>query len=138
LFDKGGHLLKSAEFHKEKKEWLYQLKNAADLSDRADAVVALGKIKKDEEVVAALADALRNDKAWGVRATAADTLGELGGPNAAKPLLEAANSNDGPWVRSRWSRRLAISKTTRPSQQNSTPSQKTTVPIARGPRPCRD
>jgi aminopeptidase N len=101
LFDKGGHLLKSAEFHKEKKEWLYQLKNAADLSDRADAVVALGKIKKDEEVVAALADALRNDKAWGVRATAADTLGELGGPNAAKPLLEAANSNDGPWVRSR-------------------------------------
>src|SRR6267378_3284598 len=101
LFDKGGHLLKSAEFHKEKKEWLYQLKKGADLSDRADAVVALGKIKKDEEVVAALADALRNDKAWGVRATAANTLGELGGPNAAKPLLEAANSNDGPWVRSR-------------------------------------
>src|SRR5712692_10336582 len=25
LFDKGGHVLKSAEFHKEKKEWLYQL-----------------------------------------------------------------------------------------------------------------
>jgi len=47
------------------------LKNAADLSDRADAVIALGKIKKDEEVVAALGDALRNDKAWGVRATAA-------------------------------------------------------------------
>src|SRR5712664_826115 len=101
LFDKGGQVLKSAEFHKEKKEWLYQLKNAADLSDRADAVVALGKIKKDEEVVAALADALRNDKAWGVRAIAADTLGELGGPNAAKLLLEAVNSNDGPWVRSR-------------------------------------
>ena len=101
LFDKGGHVLKSAEFHKEKKEWLYQLKNAADLSDRADAVIALGKIKKDEEVVAALGDALRNDKAWGVRATAADALGELGGPNAAKLLLEVANSNDGPWVRSR-------------------------------------
>jgi len=101
LFDKGGHVLKSAEFHKEKKEWLYQLKNAADLSDRADAIIALGKIKKDEEVVAALGDALRNDKAWGVRATAADALGELGGPNAAKLLLEAANSNDGPWVRSR-------------------------------------
>src|SRR5580765_1815342 len=26
LFDKAGHTLKSAEFHKEKKEWLYQLK----------------------------------------------------------------------------------------------------------------
>jgi aminopeptidase N len=101
LFDKGGQILKSAEFHKEKKEWLYQVKNAAELSDRADAVIALGKIKKDEEVLAALGDALRNDKAWGVRATAADTLGELGGPNAAKLLLEAANSNDGPWVRNR-------------------------------------
>jgi len=101
LFDNGGQILKSAEFHKEKKEWLYQLKNAAELSDRADAVIALGKIKKDDEVIAALGDALRNDKAWGVRATAADTLGELGGPTAAKLLLEAANSNDGPWVRSR-------------------------------------
>ena len=30
LFDKGGQVLKSAEFHKEKVEWLYQLKNAAD------------------------------------------------------------------------------------------------------------
>ena len=101
LFDKGGHVLKSAEFHKEKKEWLYQLKNAADLSDRADAALALGKIKKDDEVIAALGDALHNDKAWGVRATAADTLGELGGPNAAKLLLETADSKDGPWVRSR-------------------------------------
>jgi aminopeptidase N len=101
LFDKGGHVLKSAEFHKEKKEWLYQLKNAADLADRADAVIALGKIKKDEEVVAALGDALRNDKAWGVRATAADTLGEIGGASASKLLLDASNSNDGPWVRNR-------------------------------------
>src|SRR5258706_13894310 len=30
LFDKGGHVLKSAEFHKEKKEWRYQFKNAVD------------------------------------------------------------------------------------------------------------
>jgi aminopeptidase N len=99
LFDKGGHILKSAEFHKEKKEWLYQLKNAADLADRADAVVALGKIKNDEEVVAALGEALHNDKAWGVRATAADTLGQLGGASASKVLLGALDSNDKPWVR---------------------------------------
>ena len=101
LFDKGGHVLKSAEFHREKKEWLYQLKHAADLADRADAAVALGKIKNDQEVVAALGDTLRNDKAWGVRATTADSLGEVGGAAASKLLLEAANSNDGPWVRSR-------------------------------------
>ena len=101
IFDKGGHMLKSADFHKEKKEWLYQLKKAAELGDRADAVVALGKIKNDEEVVAALGEALRNDKAWGVRATAADTLGQLGGASASRALLAALDSNDGPWVRSR-------------------------------------
>jgi len=101
LFDKGGHVLKSADFHKEKKEWLYQLKNASDLSDRADAVVALGKIRNDEEVVAALGDALRNDKAWGIRATAADTLGQLGTASASKLLLAELDSRDAPWVRSR-------------------------------------
>src|SRR5437762_1254160 len=101
LFDKGGHLLKSTEFHKEKKEWLYQLKNATNLADRADAVLALGKMKKDEEVVGALGEALRNDKAWGVRATAADTLGQLVGASASKVLLAALDSNDKPWVRSR-------------------------------------
>ncbi|HXY25469.1 MAG TPA: M1 family aminopeptidase [Candidatus Acidoferrum sp.] len=101
LFDKGNHLLKSAEFHKEKKEWLYQLKNAADLADRADAVVALGKIKNDEEIVGALASALRSDKAWGVRAVAADTLGQVGGAVASKQLLDALNSTNEPWVRNR-------------------------------------
>src|SRR6266576_2990836 len=101
LFDKGGQVLKSAEFHKEKKEWLYQLKNAADLADRADAVAALGKKKGDEEVVGALGETLRSDKAWGVRATAADTLGQMGGPSASKQLLAALDSHDGPWVRNR-------------------------------------
>ncbi len=101
LFDKGGHILKSAEFHKEKKEWLYQLKNAVDLADRADAVVALGKMKNDEEVIGTLGETLRSDKAWGVRATAADTLGQMGGPSASKLLLAALDSHDGPWVRNR-------------------------------------
>jgi len=54
LFDKGGHILKSTEFHKEKKEWLYQLKNAAELADRAEAAQALAKLKSDEDAVAAL------------------------------------------------------------------------------------
>jgi aminopeptidase N len=101
LLDKGGHILKSAEFHKEKKEWVYQLKNASELADRADAVIALGKIKNDEEVVTALADTLRSDRAWGVRATAADTLGQLGGASASKQLLDALNTANEPWVRNR-------------------------------------
>ncbi|HXM95679.1 MAG TPA: M1 family aminopeptidase [Candidatus Dormibacteraeota bacterium] len=116
LFDKGGHILKSAEFNKDKKEWLYQLKNASEFSDRADAVVALGKIKSDSshasnpetpgqpvtsDVVLALGDALRNDKAWGVRAIAADTLGKIGGATALKHLLGALDYAKEPWLRNR-------------------------------------
>jgi len=101
LFDKGGNMLKSAEFHKEKKEMLYQLKNAAEFADRADAVVALEKIKNDDEVVAALGAALHNDKFWGLRATAADALGQIGTPAASKQLLDSLNSANEPWVRYR-------------------------------------
>lgn len=101
LFDKGGQILKSAEFHKEKKEWLYQLKNAGEIADRADAAVALGKLKKDEEVTVALGEALRADKSWGIRAVAADNLGQLGTPAASKLLLEALSNSTEPWLRAR-------------------------------------
>jgi aminopeptidase N len=101
LFDKGNQILKSLEFHKDKKEWLYQLKNASDLADRADAAVALGKMKNDEGAVAALGEALRHDKAWGVRAVVADKLGQLGGASASKLLLSALDAHDVPWVRTR-------------------------------------
>jgi len=101
LFDKGGHVLKSSEFHKEKREWLYQLKNAPDLADRADAITALAKLKGDDEVVAALNNALLNDKAWGIRANAADALGQLGGSTASQQLLDALNTAKEPWVRNR-------------------------------------
>jgi aminopeptidase N len=101
LFDKGGQVLKSAEFHKEKKEWFYQLKNAGEFADRADAVVALGKLKTDDDVIAALGDALRGDKVWGIRAIAADTLGHVDSPAASKLLMDALDSAKEPWVRSR-------------------------------------
>ena len=99
IFDKGGHLLKTADFRKEKKEWLYQLKNATEFSDRADAAVALGKLKNDDEAVAALGAALNSDKSWGVRDVVADTLGRLSGPAPAKQLIEALNANEVPYVR---------------------------------------
>lgn len=101
LFDKGGHILKMADFHKEKKEWLYQLKNASDVADRADAAVALAKFKNDEEVVIALGNALNTDKAAGVRMTAAETLGQLGGPAAAKQLIASLSGNDRADVRAK-------------------------------------
>jgi aminopeptidase N len=101
LFDKGGHILRSTEFHKEKKEWLYQLRDAEDFADRADAVMALGKIKNDDEVVIALGNGLNTDKAWGIRDLAADALGRIGGAAASKQLLEGLNVNEQPWVRNR-------------------------------------
>jgi len=113
LFDKGGNILKKAEFHKEKKEWLYQLKNAADFSGRADAAVALRTSKEDaghpegkaeeknDDVIAALGDSANNDKAWEVRAVASESLGELGGPVAAKKIIDALNSAKEPWLRAR-------------------------------------
>ena len=101
LFDKGGHILKAAEFHKDKKEWLYQVKNASEFADRADAVEALGKLKDDADADATLGEVVRSDKAWGVRATAADALGERKTPAAAKQLLEALNGATEPWVRNR-------------------------------------
>lgn len=101
LFDKGGKVLKTAEFHKDKKEWLYQLKSAADVADRADATLALGKIHDDGDVVARLGDALRNDRFWGVRALSADALGQIGTPAAAALLLEAIEKPEEPWLRVR-------------------------------------
>jgi len=99
LFDKGGHVLKAADFHKEKKEWLYQLKNAREFSDRADAILALAKIKGDDEIVPALATALTTDKSPDLRNVAADALGRIGNAAAAKQLLAALDSNKEPFVR---------------------------------------
>jgi aminopeptidase N len=99
LFDKGTQILKSTQFKKEKKELLYQLKNATEVADRADAAEALAKLKSDDEAVAALGEALRNDRSSGVRRTAANSLGELGGASASKQLLEGLNSAKEPWVR---------------------------------------
>jgi HEAT repeat protein len=101
LFDKGTQVLKSVEFKKDKKEWLYQVKNAAELGDRADAAVALGKLKGDEEAVAALGEALRTDKTAGVRIVAAESLGDLGSASAAKQLLTALPAATQPELRSR-------------------------------------
>jgi aminopeptidase N len=99
LFDKGVQVLKSAEFHKDAKEWIYQLKNASELPDRLDAAQALGKIKKDEAAVAALSEALRSDRSWRMRAAAADALAEIGGAAAAHSVLAALEAAREPWMR---------------------------------------
>jgi aminopeptidase N len=99
LFDKGNQVLKSVEFKKDKQELFFQLKNAGEVADRADAALALAKLKKDDDVAAALGDILKNDKSFGVRIVAARSLGELNGPSSSKQLLEALDSAKEPWIR---------------------------------------
>jgi aminopeptidase N len=101
LFDKGNQVLKSAEFKKQKKELLYQLKNASEFADRADAASALGRLKNDEEATAALGESLRTDKAWQLREVAADALGEQGSSGASKQLLDGLAVAKEPWLRGR-------------------------------------
>ena len=89
LFDKGNQVLKSVEWKKDKQDLVYQLKNASELADRADAAVALGKRKGEDDVAVALGEALESDRTTGVRVVAAEALGEVGSPAAAKRLLNA-------------------------------------------------
>lgn len=98
LFDKANKVLKSLEFNKPPKEWIYQLRNAAAVPDRADAAKALGEMRHDEEVVTALGQAALKDAFWGIRAEALRALGHIGGPSAQKQIL-AALANEKPWVR---------------------------------------
>lgn len=110
IFDKGTQVLKSVEFKKDKKEWVYQLKNASELADRADAAVALGKLKGEDEATAALGEALKNDKTQGVCMVAAGALGELGGAAAAKQLLSALDVTMEPELRATVVRALGTFK----------------------------
>ncbi len=98
LFDKGNTVLKSVDFQKSPKEWIYQLQHADAVPDRADAVRALGEIKGNDEVVAALGAAARGGAFWGVRNEALRALARIGGPAAQQQILGAA-ADDRPWVR---------------------------------------
>jgi aminopeptidase N len=98
LFDKGNKILRSLDFQKSPEEWIRQLQTAQDVPDRADAAVALGNIKDNDAVTAALGEAARRDHFWGVRNEALRALGRINSPNARKQVL-AALSNEQPWVR---------------------------------------
>ena len=98
LFDKGNKILKSVDFSKTPKEWIYQLQNADAVPDRADAARALGDVRDNDNVVAALGAAALRDAFWGVRTESLRALGRIGGPAAQKQIL-AALENEKPWVR---------------------------------------
>jgi aminopeptidase N len=98
LFDKGSRILKSVDFKKAPAEWIYQLQHADDAVDRAVAADALGDVKDNPAVLAALGSAAQSDRFWGVRVQAITALGRIGGADAGKQVL-AATSNAEPWVR---------------------------------------
>src|SRR5882762_2584261 len=98
LFDKGDKILKSLDFQKSPEAWIRQLQTARDVPDRADAAFALGNIKDNDAVTAALGEAARRDRFWGVRNEALRALGRVNTPNARKQVF-AALSNEQPWVR---------------------------------------
>jgi aminopeptidase N len=98
IFDKGDNVLKSVEFKKDAAALIYQLKNAETVPDRADAAVALGEMRDNPEVVAALGYAAQHDPFWGIRAESLKALGKIGGNGAEQQILAAVH-DDKPWVR---------------------------------------
>jgi len=98
VFDKGDKVLKTVEFKRDPAVLIYQLKNGETVPDRADAAVALGEVKNNAEVVAALDEAAQHDAFWGIRVQALEALGKIGGGAAEKHVLAAVN-DDKPWVR---------------------------------------
>ncbi len=74
------------------------MQHAEDAVDRAVAADALGDVKDNPAVMAALGGAAQSDAFWGVRVQALTALGRIGGSEAGKQVL-AAVSNTEPWVR---------------------------------------
>ena len=98
IFDKGDKILKTADFPKDPALWIYQLKNAETVPDRADAAVALGAVRNNSAAVAALADSAQHDCFWGARAESLKALAKIGGPDAQTAVLAGLNDRL-PWVR---------------------------------------
>ena len=98
IFDMGNRILKSVEFKREPAALIYQLTHAETVPDRAEAAKALGEVKGNADVVAALGEAARADAFWGVRVESLRALGKIGDA-AAEKEIESALLNDKPWVR---------------------------------------
>lgn len=88
IFDPGDVLLKSIKLNKSGALWRRQLAAAELGIDRVLAARALGDLP-DPTNVAALKDALADDRFWGVRAAAARALGKTRRPDARDILIGA-------------------------------------------------
>jgi aminopeptidase N len=91
-FDPKDWLLKKLTFEKSKEELLDQLQHDQNLICRVQAIESLAAFggAKDEDVTAALTQAMKTDNFWGVRQTAAKTLAKLSGEKVRDALIETA------------------------------------------------
>ena len=94
LFDPGDTFLDAVQFDKTPREWMYQLRHAASVPDRADAAAVLGDRSGQEAVVTALVDSAHADPFWGVRVQALDSLAKLGGVRAREAMFAALEDPD--------------------------------------------
>ncbi len=94
LFDPGDTFLDTVQFDKSTREWIYQLRHASTVPDRADAASVLAGISGQDAVVSALLDAARSDPYWGIRAQALESLAKLGGTAARDALIAALDDPD--------------------------------------------
>jgi aminopeptidase N len=86
-FDPQRWLLKELKFDKSLDLLLNQLQESQDAWSRAEAAVALGKLKSNR-AVAGLKAAAAKEQFWHVRESALEALGEIGTEDALKALLE--------------------------------------------------
>jgi len=94
LFDPGDTFLDAVHLDKSAGEWLYQLRHASTVPDRADAASVLGDLPAQDPITSALADAAHSDPFWGVRAEALDSLVKIGGLPARDAMFAALEDPD--------------------------------------------
>jgi aminopeptidase N len=98
LFDKGHRIFKLLRFQKSAQELIYQLEHDDDLMGRARAARELA-VYKTEEVAASLREKVFSRDFWGVRMTAALSLGEIGTAGARAAIEEGFRTSDDSRVR---------------------------------------
>jgi aminopeptidase N len=88
-FDPKDWILKKLTFTKGKDELLDQLVHSEQIMPRVQAVKALAAFDDDQDVQAALAQALASEPFWGVRAEACKALVKFPGDVSRKALVQA-------------------------------------------------
>ena len=98
IFDPGRHLLARIETDKPESLWRTQLARASEAIDRVYAARQLAR-RGGAAAEKALAEALKKDPFWGVRAAAASALGEQRTDAARDHLIEAIATTEHPKAR---------------------------------------